>query len=103
MEEGAHEVSAELYVMSDNEPHTMNVGDDGEFACLVCEHFIIYTNETEWGETSGGGGSFMHMHGTEPFHYCHNCGRGILTPAEWAERHPEDQGKTLKEIRRRFI
>ncbi len=103
MEEGAHEVSAELYVMSDNEPYTINESGDGDFSCLICHHFILYAPETEWGEMSGRGGTFMHMHGTEPFHYCPNCGREILTSVEWVEKHPEDQGKTFKEIGKRFI
>lgn len=94
---------AQLYVISDAENHTLNIDGDGGFTCLICGHFVIYTSETEWGEVSGRASSRTFMHGTEPFHFCPNCGRSILTLEEWVEKHPDDVGKTFREIRERYV
>ena len=93
----------ELLIMKGAEPYTVNLNNDGEFLCMLCGHYIIYTGETEWSHTSAHGGGYAHMHGTEPFHFCPNCGREILTPELWVDEHPEDAGKTWEEIGRRYF
>ncbi len=80
-------------------PYTLNADNGDGFLCLKCGHYT-YVNETRWAETlrdriiTG----VMHMHGTEEFNYCPNCGAEILTLQEWVERRPWDAGKTLREI-----
>jgi len=96
-------VIGDLLVMEEAEQHTIDTGDGDGFHCLICGHYVIYTNETEWGALNWRGLAFSHMRGTEPFHYCPNCGREILTQEQWIEKYPDDMGKTYAEIRKRYV
>lgn len=86
--------------------HTMNMeaGKSDGFCCMVCGHWTWYPPETEWGDMFACRPKrfYGHIHGTEPWHFCPNCGALIVTPDEWADIYPKDQGKTIGEIARRF-
>ena len=83
-------------------PHTLDVGEGDGFECMVCGHWL-YESETEWGDLFVCKPKrFGHIHGTEPFRFCPHCGAMVLTPSEWAEAYPQDQGKTIWEVARRF-
>ncbi len=84
--------------------HTVNVetGKSDGFTCMVCGHWL-YESETEWGDYYiCRPKRFGNMHGTEPLRFCPHCGALVLTPAEWVDLHPEDAGKPLFEIERRY-
>lgn len=81
---------------------TMNMDTKGGFTCLACGHWT-YLNETEWGDyLVYAPKRFGHMHGREPFRFCPSCGAMIVTTEQWADIYPQDQGKTLNEIAKRF-
>lgn len=82
---------------------TLNVDFKGDgFQCMVCGHWL-WLDETEWGDMfRAGNGRFGHMHGTEPFHYCPNCGAQVLELEHWCDVFPEDGGKSVWEIERRY-
>lgn len=85
--------------------YTMNMDSDDGFTCMVCGHWL-YESETEWGDLFVCNPShpkrFGHMHGRERFHFCPQCGAMVLTTEEWAEMYPQDQGKSIQEIARRY-
>ena len=83
--------------------YTLNADSGDGFLCLLCAHYT-FVNETSWAETfhdkAVTNTTMIHMHGTEDFHYCPNCGAEVLSLGEWVERRPQDQDKTLSEIKR---
>ena len=85
--------------------YTMNCDTGDGFTCIACGHWVVYTNETEWGDLYVVRPKrFGHIHGTEPFRFCPHCGARVLSLQEWAEVFPEDAGKTLHAIEReRFV
>ena len=86
---------------------TMNMefSESDGFTCMICGHWL-YESETEWGDlfvcNPVHPKRFGHMHGRESFHFCPNCGAQILSPHEWADFFPHDQGKTVREIAKRY-
>lgn len=85
--------------------HTLNMDSGDGFTCMVCGHWL-YESETEWGDLFVCDPShpkrFGHMHGREAFHFCPQCGAMVLTTKEWADVYPQDQGKSIHEIARRY-
>lgn len=80
--------------------HTLNVDRGDGFLCMLCGHWTWY-KETEWAESfydRAMTGVVGHMHGTEDFHFCPNCGAEILTRDEWVKRRPWDAGKSVEEV-----
>jgi hypothetical protein len=77
------------------ENFTLNVvrKGDGGFCCIRCGCYT-YDDELGWGEYTGG----VFFYGHVRFRYCPGCGAEIITVEEWAERRPQDQGKTFAEI-----
>ena len=95
-------VSVTAEVMPFHREFTMNIDTGDGFTCIACGHWL-WENRTEWGDLYVVRPKrFGHMHGTEKFNYCPNCGAMVLTMDEWAEMFPQDQGKTLFDIERRF-
>ena len=84
---------------------TMNADAGDGFTCVACGHWT-YINETEWGDLFVCNPSrpkrFGRMYGREPFRFCPSCGAMVVTTEQWAEIYPQDQGKTLGEIAKRF-
>lgn len=80
-------------------PYTLNADNGDGFLCLLCGHYT-FDKETMWAETLRDKAitGVCHMHGTEEYHYCPNCGAEILTMQEWVERRPWDLGKTISQI-----
>lgn len=83
---------------------TMNIDSVDGFECLACGHWVVYTDETEWGDLYVCKPKrFGHIHGTEPFRFCPSCGAMVLTPEQWVDTYPEDAGKTFGEIYKRHL
>lgn len=84
---------------------TMNMDTSGGFTCVACGYWT-YVNEMEWGDLfvcdPSHPNRFGHIHGREPFRFCPNCGAMVVTTEQWADVYPQDQGKTLNEIAKRF-
>lgn len=77
---------------------TMNMADDGSFHCMACGSWTEFEGSTKWAEHNNKGSYYFHMHGSEEFRFCPNCGAEVLSMEEWVNRFPYDAGNTKSKI-----